>query len=142
MNNESDETALPTCPVCSFDDRRVRPHVIDGTDCRDHVLQERVCRAKHVQMVSGTSAAAYWTSHFVADFASYAASAVLIVGCLVYYGDQVLVTRLLHVCCMAVTWLLHGFHMAFTWLLHGCYMAFTWLLQASSTTALRPGLRG
>ena len=58
------------------------------TSAATAVVQERVCRAKHVQMVSGTSTAAYWASHFVADFTSYSISAILIVACLVYYGDQ------------------------------------------------------
>ena len=35
------------------------------------VVKERTCKAKHLQLVSGTNAAVYWLAHYTWDMALY-----------------------------------------------------------------------
>lgn len=51
------------------------------------VVTERVCRAKHVQLVSGTSVTLYWLSHFVADALVFGAAALATVALLASRGE-------------------------------------------------------
>lgn len=40
-------------------------------------MQERVCKAKHLQFVSGVEVTCFWVSSFLWDFLSYTVTALL-----------------------------------------------------------------
>uniref|UniRef100_A0A7M4FEB7 P-type phospholipid transporter n=1 Tax=Crocodylus porosus TaxID=8502 RepID=A0A7M4FEB7_CROPO len=45
-----------------------------------YLIQERVTKAKHLQFVSGVTAAVYWLTNFFWDIVNYVVSAVMVVG--------------------------------------------------------------
>ncbi|XP_068022332.1 retinal-specific phospholipid-transporting ATPase ABCA4 isoform X2 [Melanerpes formicivorus] len=53
-----------------------------------YLIQERVTKAKHLQIVSGVSPAVYWLTNFMWDMASYALSAGMVVAIFIGFNKK------------------------------------------------------
>ena len=53
-----------------------------------HLVKEKACKSKHLQLVSGTNMTAYWTAHFAFDLTLYFLLTALVSLVFLAYGTD------------------------------------------------------